>query len=123
MAFDLCIETNQLYSPRQFESFAFPYLQEIHGKLTDMGVAIFLSHICGEQNKNLKFWSQLAYGKRGMISVGKEITLKAASEAFPACVIMGHVDPVVIQEGTPEQVLALCENRSQRARTIPAVMP
>jgi len=119
MAFDLCIETNKLYSPRQFETFAFPYLKEIHGKLTDMGVAIFLSHICGEQNKNLKFWSQLDYGKRGMISVGKEITLKAASEAFPACVIMGHVDPVVIQEGTPEQVLALCEQSIAEGKNHP----
>jgi uroporphyrinogen decarboxylase len=109
MAFDLCIESNQLYSPRQFETFAFPYLQEVHQKVTDMGVAILLSHICGEQNKNLKYWSQLAYGKRGMVSVGKEVPLKAASEAFPKNVIMGHVDPVTIQEGTPEQVLELCK--------------
>ena len=38
-----------------------------------MGTAIFLSHICGEQNKNLPLWSQLSYGKRGMVSVGREI--------------------------------------------------
>ena len=53
MAFDLCIETTKLYSPRHFETFAFPYLREIHEHLTGLGTAIFLSHICGEQNKNL----------------------------------------------------------------------
>lgn len=109
MAFDLCIETNKLYSPKQFEAFGFPYLKEIHDKLTDAGVGIFLSHICGEQNKNLPLWAQLRYGKRGMISVGKEISLARAGELFPAHVIMGNVDPVSVQEGTPEEVLALCK--------------
>ena len=83
MAFDLCIETTKLYSPRQFETFGFPYLKEIHEHLTAAGTAIFLSHICGEQNKNLPLWSQLPYGRRGMISVGKEVALAAASEAVP----------------------------------------
>jgi uroporphyrinogen decarboxylase len=109
MAFDLCIETNKLYSPKQFEAFGFPYLKEIHDRLTDQGVAIFLSHICGEQKKNLPLWSQLRYGKRGMISIGKEITLSTAGEMFPEQVIMGNVDPVVVQEGTPEEVLAQCK--------------
>jgi uroporphyrinogen decarboxylase len=108
MAFDLCIETNKLYSPKQFETFSFPYLKEIHDKLTDMGVAIFLSHLCGEQNKNLPYWAQLRYGRRGMISVGREVSLSTASATFPHHVIMGNVDPVTIQEGSPEEVLRLC---------------
>lgn len=62
MAFDLCIETNKLYSPKQFETFAFPYLKEIHDRLTAVELGIFL----------------------------------------------GNVDPVTMQEGTPEEVLALC---------------
>ena len=75
MAFDLCIETNKLYSPKQFETFGFPYLREIHDHLTRQGTGILLSHICGEQNKNLPLWSQLSFGKRGMVSVGKEVSL------------------------------------------------
>jgi uroporphyrinogen decarboxylase len=110
MAFDLCIETNRLYSPKQFESFAFPYLKEIHDKLTADGVAIVLSHICGEQNRNLPAWSRLSYGKRGMISVGKEVSLATAREAFPDCVVMGNVDPVTVQEGTPTAVRELCRH-------------
>jgi uroporphyrinogen decarboxylase len=108
MAFDLCIETNKLYSPKQFETFAFPYLKEIHDWLTEQRVGILLSHICGEQNKNLPLWSQLSYGIRGMVSVGKEVSLAETSRWFPENVIMGNVDPVMVQEGTPEQVLASC---------------
>lgn len=108
-AFDLCIETNRLYSPKQFEVFAFPYLREIHDHLTAAGTGIFMSHICGEQNKNLPLWARLGYGKRGMISVGKEIPLTAAGAAFPECVIMGNVDPVAVQEAAPGDVLALCK--------------
>ena len=108
MAFDLCIESNRLYSPRQFETFAFPYLREVHDRVSAMGVAIFLSHICGEQNRNLPLWAKLSYGKRGMVSVGREIALSTAGAAFPDNVVMGNVDPVTIQEGTPEEVLALC---------------
>jgi uroporphyrinogen decarboxylase len=110
MAFDLCIETNKLYSPRQFETFSFPYLKEVHEKITQMGVAVFLSHICGEQNRNLPLWSRLDYGVRGMVSVGREISLSTARAAFPHHVIMGNVDPVAIQESTPEAVLELCRD-------------
>jgi len=109
MAFDLCIETNKLYSPKHFETFAFPYLNEIHDHLTQAQVGIVLSHICGEQNKNLHFWSRLGYGQRGMISVGRESSLHTASELFPQCVLLGNVDPVMVQEGTPQEVEALCE--------------
>jgi uroporphyrinogen decarboxylase len=119
MAFDLCIETTKLYSPKQFEAFAFPYLKEIHDRVTAMGVSIFLSHICGEQNKNLPLWSQLSYGKRGMISVGKEVTLTRASEAFPSCVIMGNVDPLTVQEGSSEEVLELCSRSIEEGRNHP----
>lgn len=119
MAFDLCIETNKLYSPKHFATFGFPYVKEVHDHLTRAGAAIVLSHICGEQNKNLPLWSQLSYGRRGMISVGKEVSLRAAGELFPQCVLMGNVDPVTVQEGTPEEVLALCERSIAEGKTHP----
>lgn len=119
MAFDLCIETNKLYSPKQFEAFGFPYLREIHDRLTALEVGIVLSHICGEQNKNLPLWSQLSYGKRGMISVGKEISLTAAGLAFPQQIIMGNADPITVQEGTPQEVLALCRNSIEEGMAHP----
>ena len=48
-----------------------------------MGVAIFLSHICGEQNRNLPLWAQLDYGGRGMVSVGREISLSGGARGVP----------------------------------------
>jgi uroporphyrinogen decarboxylase len=119
MAFDLCIETTKLYSPRQFETFGFPYLKKIHEHLTAAGTSIFLSHICGEQNKNLPLWSQLPYGRRGMISVGKEVALSTAGEMFPEHVIMGNVDPVTVQEGTPDEVRTLCRSCIEEGRDHP----
>ncbi len=119
MAFDLCIETTKLYSPRQFETFAFPYLKEIHEHLTTQGTSIILSHICGEQNKNLPLWSQLSYGRRGMISVGREVALPDAGQMFPECIIMGNVDPVTVQEGTPEEVHALCRGCIEEGKEHP----
>jgi uroporphyrinogen decarboxylase len=119
MAFDLCIETNKLYSPKQFETFGFPYLREIHDHLTRQGTAIVLSHICGEQNKNLPLWSQLSYGKRGMVSVGKEVAIARARELFPDLIVMGNVDPVTVQEGTPEQVRALSKECIEAGRDHP----
>ncbi len=119
MAFDLCIETNRLYSPQQFETFSFPYLREVHEAVTDMGVAIFLSHICGEQNRNLPLWSQLPYGGRGMVSVGREIDLAEAGRAFPDCIITGNLDPVALQEGTAEEVLDLARTCVARGKDHP----
>ena len=89
-----------------------------------MGVAIFLSHICGEQNKNLPLLVAVRYGKRGMISVGKEITLATAGETFPECVIMGNVDPVVVQEGIAARGPGSLQGVHRgRHGLIPAVMP
>jgi uroporphyrinogen decarboxylase len=119
MAFDLCIETNRLYSPKQFELFSYPYLAEVHDAATEAGVAVFLSHICGEQNRNLPLWSQLSYGRRGMVSVGREVSLATASAAFPANVILGNVDPVSLQEGKPEEVLQLCRGCIAEGRDHP----
>jgi uroporphyrinogen decarboxylase len=119
MAFDLCIETNKLYSPKQFETFGFPYLREVHDHMTNRGTAIFITHICGEQNKNLPLWAQLSYGKRGMISIGKEVSIAGARELFPDCVVMGNADPITVQEGTPDQVRALCRECIEQGKDHP----
>ena len=52
-----------------------------------------------------------------MISVGKEVALSTASEMFPEYVIMGNVDPVTVQEGTPDEVRALCRSCIEEGRT------
>jgi len=96
--------SNQLISPSHFEKFAFPYIQELHENILSTGIKHIHMHICGEQNQNLPYWSKIPYGDPGMVSFGHEVDLEIASNYFPNTIIMGNVEPVIIQSGTPEQV-------------------
>jgi uroporphyrinogen decarboxylase len=98
-------ETNKLISPKQFETFALPYLQKVNARVMELGVKSLVHHICGEQNKNLKFWQQVPMTKQTVISIGREVALETAMELFPVQIIAGNVDPTLVQEGTADEVL------------------
>jgi uroporphyrinogen decarboxylase len=100
-------EANQIISPKQFEEFCLPYQTEVHEKLFTLGVKHILTHICGEQNLNLPLWAQIPMGDPGIVTVGHEVDLETASKYFPNDIIMGNVEPAVIQTGTTEQVYEL----------------
>lgn len=89
------------------EPHAGPCWEEVHERLLAMGVKHIHTHICGEQNLNLPYWSQVPMGEPGIISFGHEVDLDTASRYFPNDIIMGNVEPTVIQEGTPEEVYEL----------------
>lgn len=99
-------ETNKLISPKQFETFSLPYLQRINSRAIELGIGSFFIHICGQQNKNLKFWQQVPMTKQTVVSVGREIDLTTAMEMFPEQIVAGNVDPTLIQEGRADEVLA-----------------
>jgi uroporphyrinogen decarboxylase len=99
--------SNQVISPKMFETFALPYMKEFHEKLLVMGIKHILCHICGEQNLNLPYWAQIPMGDPGIVSFGHEIDLDAASKYFPNDVLCGNVEPAVIQTGTTEEVYKL----------------
>jgi uroporphyrinogen decarboxylase len=109
-------ETNRLISPKQFEVFSLPYLQRVNQACIDMGIGTFFIHICGEQNKNLKFWQQVPMTKQTVISVGREIDLDTAMEAFPEQIIAGNVDPTIIQEGRAEEVFEQSRECIEKAK-------
>jgi uroporphyrinogen decarboxylase len=96
--------SNQLISPVMFEKFAFPYIKEVHENILATGIKHIHMHICGDQNENLKYWSQVPMGTPGMVSFGHEVDLETASKHFPDTIIMGNVEPAIIQTGTQEQV-------------------
>jgi uroporphyrinogen decarboxylase len=98
-------ESNKLISPKQFETFVLPYICRVNQHIADLGVNVFFAHICGEQNKNLPLWQKVPFGKRAVMSFGREVNLKTAMEMFPNSIIAGNVDPTLIQEGKPEEVL------------------
>ena len=109
-------ETNRLISPKQFEAFSLPYLQRINSRAIELGIESFFIHICGEQNKNLKFWQQVPMTRQTVVSVGREIDLTTAMEMFPERIVAGNVDPTLIQEGRAEEVLAQSRECIEKAK-------
>jgi uroporphyrinogen decarboxylase len=113
-------ESNKLISPKQFETFVLPYLQRINARVIDLGISSMFIHICGEQNKNLPYWQQVPVPKRTILSFGREVALSRAMEMFPKQIIAGNVDPTLIQEGQPEEVLAQARECLETAKSHPA---
>jgi uroporphyrinogen decarboxylase len=98
------VASNQLISAKTFEEFVLPYVQEAHNKLISLGYKHIFCHICGEQNDNLVHWAKVSYGDPGLISFGHEVDIVTAAECFPKDIIIGNVEPAIIQSGTPEEV-------------------
>ena len=96
--------TNQMISPKHTEEFDFPYLKEAMEAALAIGYRHIYIHICGEQNRNLPLWSKIPFGNPGFISVGHEIELSTAAEFFPDHIIVGNLNPSIIQLGTPDQI-------------------
>jgi uroporphyrinogen decarboxylase len=96
--------SNQLISPKMFEEFALPHTRELHKRLLEMGFSSIFKHICGEQNKNLPHWSTIPMGPSGFVSFGHEVDLERAAEYFPKDIIVGNIEPALIQFGSVEEV-------------------
>jgi uroporphyrinogen decarboxylase len=95
---------NNIISPKQFEHFVLPYTKELCHALLNIGYKYLHVHICGEQNLNLPYWAKISFGNPGIISVGHEITIKTAARYFPNDIIMGNLEPAIVQTGKPEEV-------------------
>jgi uroporphyrinogen decarboxylase len=97
--------SNQLISPKMFEAFALPYTLELHQRLLGMGFRTIFKHICGDQNMNLPHWSKVPMGDGpGLVSFGHEVDLHDAAGHFPNDIIVGNLNPAVIQTATAEDV-------------------
>jgi uroporphyrinogen decarboxylase len=96
--------SNQIISPGQFEKFTLPYLKELSEALIGMGYKHLYGHVCGEQNTNLPHWSKIPFGDPGIVSIGHEVELEEAAKYFPNDIIMGNLEPAIIQTGTPDKV-------------------
>jgi uroporphyrinogen decarboxylase len=96
--------SNYLISPRQFEEFVLPSLKKGEQRLRDSGYRTTYVHICGEHNANLPYWAQVDFGDPGIIGIGHEIKLETAASYFPDDIILGNLEPAIVQAGTPEEV-------------------
>ena len=112
---------NQIISPKQFEEFVLPYVQESHQHFIDKGINNVFCHICGEQNLNLQHWAKVPFGDPGLLSFGHEVDLERAIEVFgDKHVILGNVEPRVIQEGTWQEVYELSKQCIEKAKFAPS---
>ena len=114
------LATNQIISPKQFEDFVLPYLKEASEKILAMGVKHILYHICGEQNLNLPHWKKVPVGEPGLVSVGSQVDLNTAIDYFgDRCIIIGNIEPTLIQNGTPAQVYEACCQCIEKGKRAP----
>ncbi len=109
--------SNQLISPKQFEEFALPYDKKIAESALAMGFKHIYTHICGDQNLNLRHWAQIDFGNPGIISIGHEIELETAGKTFPHDIIVGNLEPAIIQTRTPDEVYEATKKNIQDGMT------
>ena len=101
--------SNQMLSPRFFETFVLPYQKELHEKILQTGIRHIYCHICGEQNKNLPLWHKIPMGNPGIVSFGHEVAIETAVKFFGRdCIIAGNIEPAVIHMGRPDEIYRLC---------------
>lgn len=96
--------SNQLISAKAFREFALPDIKKGQANLRELGYKTTYAHICGEQNDNLPYWAEVDFGNPGIIGVGAEISLERAAECFPDDIILGNIDPAIIQTAGPQEV-------------------
>ena len=114
-------ESNQVISPKHFQTFALPYHVKYHERLQTLGsVKRFMFHICGEQLANLPYLAETSpWPHPSILSFGHEVDLETAAQYFPRDIIYGNVDPSVIQNGTPDQVYELSKSAVIKGRKAP----
>ena len=114
------LASNDIISPRQFERFVLPYMQESAESILRMGVRHIFYHICGEQNLNLPYWAQVPMGNPGICSVGSQIEITTAIEYLgDRAIIAGNIEPHILQTGTPQQVYELCQKAIEAGKKAP----
>ena len=114
------LASNQIISPGLFEKFVLPYQVELNEKILQTDVRYLLCHVCGEQNLNLPHWRQVPMGPRGIISIGKEVSIEKAIQSFgDTAVIAGNVDPSLIQNGPPRDIYEACRTAIEAGKKAP----
>jgi len=59
-------------------------------------------------------------GEPGLVSFGHQVDLTTAIKYFgDKCIIIGNVDPSIIQNGTPQQVYELCKQCIKKGKYAP----
>jgi len=110
-------EANQVISPKHFEKFALPLHVKFQERMKALGIGRFLWHVCGDQNLNLPYLADLASWRHpSILTFGHEVDLEAACKFFPEDIILGNVEPAMLQIGTPGQVYELGKTAIEKGK-------
>ena len=111
--------SNQLISPKQFEKFVMPYIKENHERILSKGYEHFYCHICGEHNMNMQYWQHVPMGNPGIVSIGHEVELETAAGYFPKDIILGNIEPAILQTGSPDDVYSATAEVINKGKKLP----
>jgi uroporphyrinogen decarboxylase len=113
-------EANQVISPKHFETFVLPFHAEYQDRLRALGIEHFLWHICGDQNLNLPCLADLgSWTHPSILTFGHEVDLEVAARFFPDDIILGNIEPAIMQIGGPQQVYDLSKAAIKKGRKAP----
>jgi len=111
---------NSVISPRHFERFVLPHQKKLHERILELGVKHILCHICGEQNKNLPYWSQVPMGSPGIVSIGNQVRMADAIQRFgDKCVIAGNLATELVGQATAQEVYDTAKACIEAGRNAP----
>lgn len=89
-------DANDLISPKQFETFALPYLIKVREGALKAGIPGFLAHPCGNQVKNVEMWARVP-GSFG-INFDYRTPLETCVKVFgPTTMVIGNIEPAKFQ--------------------------
>jgi uroporphyrinogen decarboxylase len=111
--------SNYLISPKQFVEYVLPGFQTGQSKLRSLGYRTSYVHICGEQTKNLPYWAQVDFGDPGIIGIGHEVKLTTAAQYFPDDIILGNLEPAIVQTATPDEVYQASRRVIEEGKNLP----
>jgi len=111
---------NQVISARHFEEFVLPYTVEVHSAALRLGIKHIMTHICGDQNLNLRHWARVPMGDPGLLTFGPEVDLQTAIQVLgESSVIAGNVNSSLIQLGPPNDLYEACQSAISKGRAAP----
>lgn len=110
---------NNMISPKLFSELVLPYMKKLYEAAQRLNLKHIYIHICGEQNMNLPYYTQLDYGDPGILSFGTEVDLGTAGKMFPNDIIMGNIDTGVLLSGTPDHVYEITRNTIEMGKKCP----
>lgn len=118
-------EANTVISPEKFEEFAYPYIEKVHNRISELGFPGVLMHPCADQNQNIPYYialrEKLDWRGRYFWLFGPETPIADQIKAFgDHDVVCGNVDPPSFQTKSYEQCLELCRENIEAGKDSPS---